>query len=98
MREGLPLPAKIQNAPELMIGLQFYMMAFQQLNSDRGVAPDGRELPIPWSSIDRWADSHDIVGELKEDLHYHVRALDVAYLEYKESKRPKKLPKGAKAK
>lgn len=46
------------------------------------------EGPIPWSAIERYAEANDIEGDQREDLHFHVRALDRAYLEWRRKKKP----------
>ena len=38
VRMGQPLPARIANAPELMLGLQVYLQAFFDLDSERSHA------------------------------------------------------------
>lgn len=84
MREHLPLPPKIQNAPELLLGQVFYFGAFLELNTDRYV---GMELgPIPWSSIMEYADRLGLDDEEREDLFHHVRALDDVLMEHRRKK------------
>jgi len=57
------------------------MLAWQQLSYD---GSDGGA--IPWSSIDNWCNSHDIIGELRSDVHHHVRNLDLTFLELSREK------------
>lgn len=84
MREGLALPNKIQNAPELGFGLQLYMGAFLDLNTDR---PTGwGPTQIPFSAIMAYADVYQIEGEQREDLLYFVRGMDAAFLDYHSKK------------
>lgn len=47
------------------------------------------EGPIPWSVIDRYAEVNDIVGEQRDDLFFHVRRLDRAYLSRKRGQEAK---------
>lgn len=76
-RSQLPIPERIKNAPELRIGLQLFMTAFMDLHSCR---PAGFGLsPIPWTAIHDYCERLDIIGEQREDLLYHVQALDDAY-------------------
>lgn len=85
MRENLPLPARIQNAPELDDGLEFYLGAFFDLNSERSV---GMDLgPIPWRAVHEYGQWLRLTDEELEDLHYHVKALDEAYIEHQREKR-----------
>lgn len=65
------------------------MMAFTDLHTGRNISADGIELPLAWDLIDRWCRSHDIFGETRDDVFAHVRHLDNAYLNWKESKRPR---------
>jgi len=87
MRERLPLPSRIQNAPSLELGLELYYGAFLDLNSCRPIGMD--EGPIPWIAIFDYCDRLGIEGEQREDMFHHVRVLDLAYFEFKSSKRPK---------
>ncbi len=62
-----------------MLGSQLFMTAFHALTSSRS---HGLEMgPIPWGAIQDWCDRNDIEGEQREDVMYHVRSLDNAYLE-----------------
>ena len=87
MREGLPLPERIKNAPTLEIGLELFYTAFFELGTCRqlGMA----EGPIPWTAIDIYCNSYTIVSEQREDMHMFIRSMDNAYLKYQESKRKK---------
>jgi hypothetical protein len=87
MRERLPLPQRIQNAPELFLGLEIYFSAWLDLHSCRPVA--WAEQPIRWIDINDYADRLELSPEQREDMHHHVREMDNAYLKWKESKRPK---------
>src|SRR5690606_27660978 len=85
IREGLPLPQAIQNAPELLPGLALYYNAYVELDSCRpfGLGPG----PIPWTAVEQYAQLLGFDREQTEDLHHHVRAMDRAYLEHWRSKR-----------
>lgn len=76
-----PLPNKIANAPALLDGLGLYYDAFLELSTDRAV---GMGIgPIPWSSINRYAECHGLVGDDDYgDLRDMVRAMDGAFLKY----------------
>lgn len=59
------------------MGLDLYLGAFMDLDLDR---PAGFGLsPIPWGAIFDYCEKLGIVGEQREDLFYHVKALDVVY-------------------
>lgn len=80
MRSNQPLPDPIANAPEMPLGLGFFYKAFQELSSER------MEGPIPGSAIRAFCRDEELVGELADDLHYHVRNLDNELLKYRQKK------------
>lgn len=75
-----PLPDRILNAPELQLGLDLYYAAFWTLCSERpvGMGPGA----IPWFSMYRYADIHNLDEDTFEDLEYIIRKMDEAYLAY----------------
>lgn len=81
----MPLPERIQNAPELEMGLELFYNAFMDLTSCRG-AGYGTEGPIPWTVVRQWADVHGLSEEQTEDLEYHIPRMDEAYLTHKAKK------------
>ncbi len=85
MATGKPLPKKIQNAPELEPGLWFYMQAFLELESERHIGLDIG--PIPRNAIRDYAIELELTDEEFDDLYYHVRALDIAFLKFRAKKR-----------
>ncbi|QKW95604.1 hypothetical protein AXL3_14 [Stenotrophomonas phage vB_SmaS-AXL_3] len=103
IRERRPFPDAIQNAPDLNLGSELFYIAFMDLSSSRsaGHAIPG---PIPWHAIQLYCDAHDIEGEQREDVFYHVQHLDKSYLDWSAKKHkkdlaaanPPKPPKGAK--
>jgi hypothetical protein len=84
IRDRLPFPNKIQNAPQLKLGLELYYSAFGDLNSCRQMGYG--EGPIPWNAINEYAVLNDFSDEQSEDLVYFVRELDVAYLKHRSDK------------
>lgn len=84
-REGQPLPARIANKPELLLGLELFYISFLNLTSCRqqGYNTEG---PISWLSIAEYCKVQGIIGDQREDLIYHVQQMDSAYLEYKTAK------------
>lgn len=82
MRERLPLPQRIQNAPELEPGLELYYEAFHHLHSGRAVMM--AELPISWMQIAEYGERTGLTEEQVEDLQHHVRAMDDAYLKWRQ--------------
>lgn len=87
MASHLPLPSKIENAPELELGLGIFLGAFYDLDSCR--ASGWEEGPIPWTAVSEWCDRAEADTDLRDAMHHHIRALDLEYLRYKASKRPK---------
>lgn len=74
------LPERIQNAPDLFIGLELYFQAFTELNTCRST---GWSVgPIPSWCIDEFADRLNLTCDETEDLHYHIRTMDKAFLDY----------------
>lgn len=86
MRMNQPMPERIANAPELQLGLQLYLQAFFDLNTDRsiGFAPG----PIPYSVIADYAAAHEFDTEQTEDLQYLIRSMDNGYFKWLDKKKP----------
>lgn len=72
----MPIPKKIQNAPELLLGLQLFYMAFLDLSSSRLMGME--EGYIPWGAIQEYGCHLELSEDQMEDLHYHVFHLDQA--------------------
>lgn len=75
------LPEKIQNAPEILPGLEIFYEAFMDLASSRGHTAAG-PAPIPFSEISAWAMRYEIEGDTFELLLHFIRRLDGVYLEF----------------
>lgn len=75
-----PLPEHIQNAPDLFIGLELFFQAFTELNTNRSSGWSAG--PIPSWCIGEYCDRLELDEETAEDLHYHIRMMDQAFLEY----------------
>jgi len=82
---GMTLPEKIQNAPDLLLGLGLYYRAFLDLTSCR-TAGYGTEGPISWKDTVQWAEKYELDEEQEEDLLYLVGQMDNAYLNHKTKK------------
>lgn len=80
MQNRLP-PARIQNAPDLLPGLEIYYDAFNRLTSSRALAK-GLVGAIPYSAISGYCKDEGIEGETREDMIYHVERLDLAYISW----------------
>ena len=78
--QGLKPPKQVAEAPQLLLGLEMFLEAFERLNSCRsfGLACG----PIPWTAIDHYCQRYRIRGESEEAMLYHIRSMDNAYLEF----------------
>lgn len=84
---GQPLPERIANAPQLILGSELYLQAFFDLDSERS---HGMGLTrIPWSSIKNYAVTFDFDQRQTEDLFYYIRKIDEANLIRLEERMPK---------
>jgi hypothetical protein len=78
LRAGVELPETFQNVPELRPGLQLYIEAFFELDSER---THGDTLnPIPSSKIREYARDYELDEEQAEDLLFHIRGMDTDHL------------------
>ena len=75
MRSGQPLPERIANAPELQTGLELYLQAFFELDSERSDL-----ARIPWSSIADYAIAYDFDEDQAADLIDIIRKVDSAHI------------------
>lgn len=79
-QSGMPLPDFIKNQPELMFGLDIFVQAFWDLSTCRQM---GMGLgPIPWISIQEYCIMLQCSEDFTKDLHYHIRRIDQAYLNW----------------
>jgi len=84
MREGLPLPDRIQNAPELLPGLELYYIGFIDLSDSRSL---GMGLgPIPWFTVQQYCKEFALDEDQTEAMHHHIKVMDAAYLEHQRKK------------
>jgi hypothetical protein len=74
MRSGQPLPDRIANAPELRTGLELYLQAFFDLDSERSHATS--PTAISWSSVRNYAETFEFDEEQTENIHYFIREMD----------------------
>lgn len=79
-RRRSKLPDRIQNAPQLRLGLELYYIAFIDLSTCRTTGFGAG--PIPWSVVQDYADTFDFDEDQTEALHYFVRKMDAAYLDH----------------
>lgn len=67
-----------------------------ELTSCRGLGY-GAIGPIPWLAIQTYCDVHDIAGEQREDVFYHVQRLDKTYMDWQTDKAEKERKKSEQA-
>lgn len=88
----VPIPERIANSPKLAPGLELYLQAFFDLNSERS---HGMGLTqIPWSCIKNYAEFYDFSERQTESLFYHVRVMDEANLNRLDKKQARSRSKG----
>lgn len=80
VRQGLPLPDAIKNAPQLFLGLELYFQGFLELNDERQIGMAAG--PIPWRALQQYCEVYDIVGDQKEDFFFHIKSLDAEFLRW----------------
>jgi hypothetical protein len=83
-RLKMPLPDAIKNAPTLEFGLELFYTAFMDLSSER--SSGWTTGPIRYSVILEYCAAHEITGEQRDDMLYHIRAMDATYLEHSRKK------------
>lgn len=84
LRMGKPIPDRILNAPELHLGLELYLNAFLDLDSERS---HGFGLTaIPWTSIKQYADAFELDEVQTSDLFFFVKKMDQAHLKRLDAK------------
>jgi hypothetical protein len=81
----MPIPDRIREAPELMLGLQLYIGAWLDLSSCR--QSGWTEGPIPWPEVEQYGRLLELDEETIADLHHHIRAMDNVYLKHQEARR-----------
>lgn len=91
-REGKQLAGSVAETPELRPGLQLYLEAFFDLDSDR-THNEGLS-PIPWRSIKEYAETFGFDEEQTADLFYFVRELDGEHLKRLAAKMKEKAKHG----
>lgn len=85
---GEQLPERIANAPTLHLGLELFLQAFFDLDSERS---HGFTLtPIPFTSVLTYARLYELDEEQTEDLLFLIRRMDNAHLARLDKKAKKK--------
>lgn len=84
LRTGRPIPDRILNAPELNLGLQLYLDAFFDLDSERSHSVG--LTAIPWTSIKQYAEAWEFDEEQTCKLFFFIKKMDAAHLKRLEHK------------
>jgi hypothetical protein len=87
-RTGEPLPDRIENAPELLLGLNLYMRAFFELDSDRNHVFNYERISL--LRIAEYALVFEFDELQREDLLHFIPKMDIAYINRMKEKEPKK--------
>jgi hypothetical protein len=82
------LPDRIEHAPDLLLGLELYFNAFTELNTCRNSGWGAG--PIPSWCIGEYCDRLGLTPDESEDMYYHIRKLDEAFLKYNARKNKEK--------
>ena len=91
---GLPLPDFIANAPKLETGLQLFLQAFFDLDTERSHSLG--VTMIPHSRIREYAKDIELDSEDREDLIYFIREMDLAHTKRLTAKNKTKATDGKK--
>lgn len=81
---GVAPPEALQNAPELLPGLDLYYEAFFALNSCRGMGG-----PIPWTAIREYANYMGVEADEFDRLVLLIREMESERDQYLEEKKDK---------
>lgn len=84
----MPIPARIQNPPELKPGLELFYSAWTELDSCRPAAFG--PMPIPWTAMQQWAEVNELDEIQTEELMFFLPRMDKAFLEWHAKKKKKK--------
>jgi hypothetical protein len=94
IQNGMPIPDRIQNAPGLLPGLDIFLGAFFELDSER-THSNGVTM-IPASKIHDWADRYRLSDEMREDMIHHIRWMDADHCKRVAAKQKAAAEAGAK--
>lgn len=88
MRQGMPIPKRIQNAPVLLMGLEVFLVGFLDLTGSRQLGMGGSG-PIPWAAVREYCLLTDLDEDQMDDMHYHIGRLDAVWQNYQAQKEKK---------
>ena len=83
MRGHLPkLPKRVEEAPDVDVGLYLYWQAYSELTTCRPPATLGGCNSIPWTACAEYARFHSFDYDQFSDLVYFVRELDTEFAKW----------------
>ena len=83
---GEALPKRMQNAPQLRLGLALYLNAWYDLDLERDRS---KFDPIKRSSCFDYAFDYDLSEEQTDDLWFYIGRMDREFLKWWKTKQPK---------
>lgn len=89
------LPTRVENAPQVQLGLELYWIAYSDLTTCRPPSFAGVP-PIPWTAIATYAQINMLDHEQFSDLVYFVRQLDDEFMDWHERQESSQAPIGKK--
>lgn len=90
------LPSWFLEQPPKLPGDDIYLGAYEKLSTDRRIV-EGGSGPIPWSVVDRYAESHGFGGVMRPFFVDIVMRLDIKYREHLKVENDKKQRKAKRA-
>lgn len=84
IRAGQPIPERIRNAPTVPLGLELYLVAFFDLDSER--THNGSVQRIPWTSMAQYANAYGFSEEQTMELFHFVKKMDAEHCKRLEAK------------
>lgn len=81
IRANRPLPDRILNAPVLKLGLDFFIKAFFELETDRDFS--FCMGPLKWTTIHKYGEFYNLDTIQFEKLHLYLTRMDHEYCKLK---------------
>jgi len=90
-RRRRPLPERIKNAPELLVGLEHFYDCYLELSTARSVGWDA--LPINVNQIYEYAHNLDFDEDEAAELVFFIMRMDAEFLKIMEEKKARESKK-----
>lgn len=84
LKERLPFPDSIRDAPELLPGLELFFLGFLDLTTSRSVGMGVG--PIPWKVIFDYCQAYGMSIEQTEDMVFLIREMDTVFMNFMREK------------